>query len=435
MHAAVFVAWSLLAIGQVEAPKAKTGPATITKKVDVEAEVKRLVKQLDAESAEDREAAEKDLVGLGGEALAYLPRVGPKDSAELKNRLQRVREALEKVASEGFFKPSRVTLEGSMQLSVAVAAIEEQTGNSLVDMRQEESNPTIKLAIKDATFWEAVDQLCDAANLDIYPYSEEGNALPFVARPDGGAKRVDTARYAGLFRVEASSVETTRDLKQASQNSLRLLANIAWEPRIHPIVLEAPISAMSAVDENGTAIELDESQGPLEQDLEGVQQGTDLTFAFLLPPRETKKIASFKCKMTALAPGKIETFEFPNLNKARNEMKQKGQATVTIEQTRKLKDLFEVRLLVEYEKVSNALESHRGWVFGNPAYLIGPDGKRVENAGVESTVQDENSVGLSVKFVMEDFGGDPAKCKFVYETPSSLIKVPVDIELKDIDLP
>lgn len=440
MNATVYLAFGLLALGQVEAPQAKSGPAVAAKKVDVEAETKRLVKLLDAEEAESREAAEKDLVALGADALVYLPRVGAKDSAELKNRLQRVREALEKVASSGFFKPGVVNLEGSMQLSVAIAKIEEQTGNALVDFRerysQEATNPTLKLEIKNASFWEAVDQICDQANLEIEGGgNDEENGLPFITRTEGTANRVGRGQYAGLFRLEPTTVETTRDLRQPSQNSLRLLTSIAWEPRIKPIVLEAQLSDLSVVDENDKPIPLDESQGPILAEVEGIQQSTDLTFFLMLPSRDSKKIGKLNCKMTALVPGRIETFEFEKLNKANNEQIQRGDVTVTIEKTRKIKDLFEVRLLVEYAEGSKALESHRGWVYSNPAYMLDPKGNEIEFANSETTTQDDSSVGFAYRFDLSGIEGDLSKCKFVYKTASSLINVPVEIELKDIELP
>lgn len=441
MHATVFVALGLLTLGQVEAPQAKSGPAaTATKKVDVEAETKRLVKLLDADEADKREDAEKELVALGSEVLMFLPRVGAKDSAELKNRLQRVRDALEKVAAAGFFKPSVVNLEGSMQLSVAIAKIEEQTGNSLVDFRdrysQDATNPTLKLAIQNATFWEAVDQICDQAGLEIETTNDEGNGLPFIARTNGTENRVGRGQYADLFRLEPAAVETTRDLRQPSQNSLRLLTRIAWEPRIKPIILEAQLADLSVEDENGKAIPLDESEGPILAEIDGVMLATDITFLMQLPSRDSKKIGKLKCKMNALVPGRIETFEFDKLAKANNTQIQRGDVTITVEKTRKVRELFEIRLLVEYAQGSKALESHRGWVSSNPAYMVDPAGNELEVASMETTIQDENSVGFAFRFDLSEIAEkDVPKCKFVYKTPSTLINVPVDIELKDIELP
>ena len=66
--------------------------------------------------------------------------------------------------------------------------------------------------------------------------------------------------------------------------------------------------------------------------------------------------------------------------------------------------------------------------------MIDPKGQRIENAGTEATLLDENEVGLSYKF---DLGENvkPAGHKFVYKTPAAVIRIPAEFELKGIDLP
>jgi hypothetical protein len=89
---------------------------------------------------------------------------------------------------------------------------------------------------------------------------------------------------------------------------------------------------------------------------------------------------------------------------------------------------------VRFDKAANALESHRGWIYNNECYMLDPKDVRIENAGLEATLLADNEVGLSYKF---DLGENvtPAGHKFVYRTPAAIIKIPVDFELKGIDLP
>jgi hypothetical protein len=100
---------------------------------------------------------------------------------------------------------------------------------------------------------------------------------------------------------------------------------------------------------------------------------------------------------------------------------------------RRNQDVYELRVLVRYDEASNALESHRGWIYDNPAYLLDPSGAQVENAGLEPVSQKENEVGLSYKFVLDKRGFKGYK--FVYKTAASLIELPVEFELKEIELP
>ena len=105
---------------------------------------------------------------------------------------------------------------------------------------------------------------------------------------------------------------------------------------------------------------------------------------------------------------------------------------VTFERLRKNVDLYEVRVSLRFEDASNALESHRGWVFQNEAYLIDADGQKLDNVGQQTTRQTRNEVGVAYLF---DLPEGPGGCKFVYKTPALVLQLPVEYELKDIELP
>jgi len=84
------------------------------------------------------------------------------------------------------------------------------------------------------------------------------------------------------------------------------------------------------------------------------------------------------------------------------------------------------------EEANGSLQSHRNWVFQNLSYLLDKDGKPIENAGFETTRQSPNDVGVAYLFdVPEGLDG----LTWVYETPAAIVDLPVDYELKDIELP
>ncbi len=75
-----------------------------------------------------------------------------------------------------------VSLSGMLTLQDVCTEIEKQTGNKIIDYRdhlhQKTTNPSFKLEIKDAPFWQAVDALLDATNMTVYRYSgKEGLAI------------------------------------------------------------------------------------------------------------------------------------------------------------------------------------------------------------------------------------------------------------------
>jgi hypothetical protein len=105
---------------------------------------------------------------------------------------------------------------------------------------------------------------------------------------------------------------------------------------------------------------------------------------------------------------------------------------VTLDEVRKNGAVWELHMRFALDEDNGALQSHRGWVFQNISYLVDKDGQRIENAGFETTRQTENEVGVAYLF---DLPGDLTGLKWVYETPAAIVDVPVEYELKDIELP
>lgn len=438
---------SLLIVGQADTPAKKTpSPAeaeAAAKTEELTTKVRALVKQLDANQQAQRDAAEKELVALGSDVLPLLPAVNNRTPAEVRNRLARVRAALLKIAVEAATKPATVTLEGEMLTSEAFKKITEQTGNKFVDYRerfgQEEEkqdlkDPKIKLSLDKVTFWKAVDTVLDAAEFSLYDYDEESDALAFTAREANAIKRLGGAYYGGLFRLEPSRIEAVRNLKNTSSRSLRLTVDVAWEPRVRPIVLQQPLADVTAVDEKGNSLTFDSTQGTPEVSVEGTNGGVELDFPLNAPDRSVKQIASLKGKLVATVLGRVETFEFADLDKVKKAEEERGGVTVAIDEARRNNDIFDVSIRVQFDKAANALESHRGWILTNECYLVDPKGNRIDQAGIEAELQDVNEVGLSYKFDLGDVKS-LAGYKFVYKTPAAIIRIPVEFELTGIDLP
>ncbi|MEO8499147.1 MAG: hypothetical protein ABI614_29120, partial [Planctomycetota bacterium] len=151
-----------------------------------------------------------------------------------------------------------------------------------------------------------------------------------------------------------------------------------------------------------------------------------------LASRDAKRIGSIKGRFTALVPGRVESFEFTDIANARDVEQERAGVVVTFERLRKNVDLYEARMSLRFDDAANALESHRGWVYRNEAYLTDKDGKRLENVGLQATRQGTNEVGVAYLFDLPD---GPEGCKFVYKTPALVLQLPVEYELKDIELP
>ena len=415
----------------------QTPPAAAAQLDELTAKVQRLVKQLDDEELARREGAEQALVELGPRALELLPASSPRLTAETRERLGRVRRQLEIAQAQSTAQATRVTLSGEMKLSKALAAITEQTGNQIEDYRgefnQQVTDPTIKVDFQDTPFWEALDKVFDEAGMTLYHYSGKENALAMVARAaESELPRSGHAAYAGRFRFDGLSIVASRDLRNPANHSLRLTLESTWEPQLKPIVLIQPLDQLVALSEDGKPLVIDGTDGAIEVGVEATSTATEFDINLQLPPRGVQKIASLQGKMTAIVPGKVETFEFADITKAKNVVQRRAGVAVVLEEVRKNADVHEVRMRVEFDKAANALESHRPWVFDNPAMLFTPDGEEISAEGIEETRRESNVAGVSYKFVLEE---EPVGYKFVYKTPAAIMKLPVEYELKNIELP
>lgn len=431
---------SALALAQADGkaadvPAEKTKTAAAAPSADLAAKVKALIRQLDSDQQAKREAAEKELVALGEDVLPLLPPITRTTPAEVKNRLGRVRKALMDLAIAATTKPKFVTLSGEMLLSEALAEIEKQTGNRVTDSReQDKSDPKITLKLDKAPFWEALDTILDAAQLTLYNYDSEQGELSYIARDENALPRIGRGNYSGIFRLEPTRIEIDADLRNPASKALRLTVDAAWEPRVRPVVIMLPVGQFQATDEGGNAVEVDSGDGDLEFPVDGFGAGVELVIPFKIPARTVKQIASIKGKLTAVLLGREETYEFPNPESKKGVEEERGGVTVILDQCRKVDELLEARMRVKFDKASNALESHRGWIYNNPCYLEDAKGDKVEQAALEATLLDENEVGIVYRFDLGD-EANASKYKLVYKTPAAIIEVPVEFELKAIDLP
>ncbi|MCX7427312.1 MAG: hypothetical protein NTW96_16995 [Planctomycetia bacterium] len=406
---------------------------------ETEATVRRLVRQLDAPQLAQRDAAEQELIKLGQDVLDLLPTTTSGTSAEVQQRLARVRHKFEQMAAESAAEPSRVTLRGDpIKLSKCLEEISRQTGNRIVDFRekfnQEKTDPDVKVNFEKTPFWKALDDVLGQAKLTVYPFGAE-RAVCVVGRPETTAPTAPTDRDSfdsGPFRFTALDLVARRGLRDPSENALRLRMQVAWEPRLAPITLKQAAAKLKAVDEQGRSLAVEGAAAELEVPVDPSAVAVELTLPLALPPREVKRIERLDGTLEALLPGREETFRFDKLTDAKDVEKRVAGVTVTLERVRKNNEVWEVWVRVQFDQASGALESHRGWVFNNPAYLEGPDGKRIDNDGFETTRRTENEIGLAYLFDLEK---PPTDLTFVYKTPSTIISTSFDYQFKAIELP
>jgi len=433
-----FVA-GVIACGQAESAAEKPkADAASREQADLAAQVRKLVIQLDAPEKASRDAAEKKLLELGEAALEFLPEKSDRMAAGVALKLDAIRAHFERSQAENSVKGTTVTLKGdALPLSKIVAEISEQTGNKIYDLREEfgqdATDPELKIDFDKTPFWAALDQILDQADLNVYNFaSEEGVAI--VNRDGSPLPRFSQAAYSGAFRFEGTEFVARRDLRNPESHTLQLIVETSLEPRLQPIVIMQPVDGLAAVDDQGQDVPLAMTGNELEFPIDSDMRSVELPVLFDLPDRSVKKIASLKGKLSVLLPGKQETFRFTGLEKAKKVERRKANVTVVLDEVRKNNAVWEIRVRVVFDKTSGALESYRGWVFNNPAFLEsgGKEKETVRYAAMETTRETENEVGMSYLF---DVPGGLKGYTFIYRTPTTIVSMPLEYELKDLELP
>ena len=399
------------------------------------AEVRRLVRRLDAGQLAEREKAEQELIALGPAVLPWLPAAEATASAEVRQRLGRIRQQFEQRMAQSSARATTVTLPAqSMPLSAVLAEIARQTGNTVRDTRPRppSDDPQIPVRFENTSFWQALDTLLDQSGLDVYPYARQ-SGLSLVTRTVSDYRRTRRAVYTGPFRIEPTTVDARSSLRDPASGVLRVTLDVSWEPRVHPISVRQRLADLDARDERGRPLlPTPRPQGELEATILPLDTTKEFQIPLPLPPRDVRRIASLKGRLNVLLPGRQELFRFGDLAKARNVEKRIAGATVTLQDIARNGPSAEVRILVRFDQAAGALESYRGWIFQNETYLADPQGRKIQPGPPETTRQSETEIGLAYAFHVP---GSLTGYQFVYQTPVSILATGFDYELREIELP
>lgn len=416
--------------------------AVLANDAELENQVQELVGSLDADTISERDIAEKNLLSLVGvegvgpeKFLEVLPRPNDNMPPAVRERLATIRKLVEQQMATKSIEASTLSLEAiGWPLTDVLKELETLSGNKIVDNRDADEaagTPEVILKVEDEPFWSVMDQVMDQARLSQYAYAGE-DALALVARGEEEGQRFGRASYSGPFRFEIIEITAKRGLRNASNQSLELELEIAWEPRLRPIALTQQLDRMDAVTTEGDR--LPPKQAGRVFNIE-VQEGTcasTINAPFELPDRSVEEIMVLGGTINALVPGKREKFRFDDLPIKQPETKTVGGVVVALERVVKNGGIWEVHMSLKLESDTDALASHRGWVFNNLTYLVDEDGETIDHAGFETTKQTPNEVGIAYLF---DLPEGIEGLSWVYESPVSIVEREYKYQLEGVKLP
>ena len=404
----------------------------------VNEQVRKLVIQLKSTDKEIVSDAHKKLVELGVPALNALEESAAKASESLKKKLVSVRDQIEQVRGQKMAKSTKVTLEGEMTLAEALKKLEKQSKTTFA-VQGQFATGRLELSMKDAPFWNVMDELMDQAKLQLSAYGGETGQLSLVRRAEDFEDYIGRTAYSNGFRVVIKRIETSVDYEEPMNDGTNIRLQINWESQIKPIAIEHALKDIKAIDEykDDIAVRFPVGpRGPNEDAVisETVQPDIPVTEMFLpleLIDRKIKQIDKLTGTINVLMPGHVETFDFGQVGKIKGEKKvQRARATVTFLGTEKNDELQSLGLTIEFDKNHNPLEIHQGWILDNEIYLEDAAGKKHKPIGSEQALLAENKMSINYFFEV-----DPAKHKLVYRSPVKLVKIPVKYTLKKIILP
>ena len=253
-------------------------------------QVSRLVRQLDDDRPDTRQAAEASLIQLGPDVLELLPTTDAVTSAEVRERITRVRSQLQHVQARRSVEESLVSLDGEMTVAEALRAIQQQTGNTLLGYEEFAQRVTVRMS--QVPFWEALDQVLDEGQLTIDPFAGEHRGLMISRAPNGPVRRSPRVHNQGVFRFEPTMVSAVRDLRAPDLAVMRVRVSIAWEPRTTPILLSQPLDKLEARDDSGRPVAVSGRSGTVAAAVESDVPFVELEFPFALPDRSAQRLAS-----------------------------------------------------------------------------------------------------------------------------------------------
>ncbi|GAC1471310.1 MAG: hypothetical protein NVSMB9_17320 [Isosphaeraceae bacterium] len=396
--------------------------------------VSQLVERLEAPSQETRKSAEESLIKLGPRALPLLPEPEKVTGVERKERLGRIRAALRDAAEQTNLGASRVTIHAkSMRLSEVLQKLQAQSGNAINDLRESEgadaANPALDLEIVDTPFLEALDLVCKQAEVSPNFFTGDGTIGIMAGKPPEKGRIV----YTGPFRVAFKQISTVRDL-QAMTSSASVQFDVAWEPRLRPMLLALKADELKITDDQGKPIEAQVMQESSDVVLRPDNPVAELNLTLNAPERAARSLAKVRVKAEVTVPAGLKTFRFPSLVVKEPTTIQQGDVGVTFEGTEVDEQVWKLSVVLGYSGKGPAFESYRQGLFNNRLWLQKADGARFEhNGGFSNTSSDDGKVGFEYLFV--EAPGALADYGLVYETPSQVRAIPLEFEFKDVPLP
>lgn len=428
MFAAVPV-WNLPhAVGCLQEQDEPEKPKTLDP--EMQRRVRLWTRQLNADELSQREQAEREMLAEGTKLLDYLPPEAPGQSAELRERLTRIRVTLETRAAEEVAKPIALTLKGEFGLPELVEKIREQTNNVTQVVVNDEKR--LDVDWENVPYWVAMDEIMDRVQMTFD--SDQANGVTLYPAVDR-APRKTYASYHGAFRVSPTRLQHSRDLTSSQPAQSQFSLQLDWEPKLRVIRLELPLDGVEILHPTDPAVKqtVGNSGEKIGFGVTDEKSGAKAHFAWPNLEAWDVETVDVRGKFQLLVAGREETFRFENLKVAlqNKQLIEKSGIKVQLEEVTNDEHLMLIKLGIQFSDAKQSLESHFGWIFQNQVEIRDREGQTHAYLTIESGGVREQ--GLALVYIFDRFE-DLEGFELVYRSPGILIETEVPFEMKGIPL-
>jgi hypothetical protein len=327
-------------------------------------------------------------------------------------------------------QPRPVVLQGNAAVDDFLTALAKQTGNVVVDRRQNKAKTSVAPDLDKVPFWQALDRFTMLAGCGYTTYGSDGG----VALIDAN-RRSPHVSYHGITRTSLKRIAVVGDLETGVAQCIIHL-DVAWEPRFEPFYLGVgPATALYAP--RGVAKELKaQAPGRGQMPVAG-RSASEVEIQLPAPPRQSPSIVTLEGSFKFLGPSKMLTFRFKEI-KAGAALEQE-EVSVRLLQVKEGPDRWLVTMQIDNPPGTPVFESFQSWLDNNRVLLVKDDD------GKPRTRQPEPNETVDVltdrKAVIEyAFAAPKGKTKLAdwtleVRTPGRIVELTVPYRFDNVPLP
>ncbi len=398
-------------------------------------QVEPLIRGLDAATLIERSRAERQLMELGPDVLPLLPPPELIESLSTREAIRRIRPQLERRAARESSAASSVTFHDELPLHEILEQIQLQTKNriKLVERSNAVGQKRLRVDWDNTHFWECLEDVCQRAGLQWLiakeiPEIRIDNDFPALPK-------VSSVQYVGPFRVAVTTAEIRPVIGEEEQRMLRVNGRLSVEPRLRPLFLTMSASSFRATTNDDHSLPTWNPGAKYEIPLGDGGRDVPFQWDFRMPDSAHVKMMSIRGQIQCQIAAATERVVFDQTSQARGTIRRRGGVTVRIrhvnfDRLENERMNADIGITVSYDNGGPAFESHRSWIFHNAVYLENKDGTRTDFTDFETTQQADGAVAVDYRW--QNVSTTANSYLFVYEAPTLIIDVPIEVDLAGV---